>query len=87
MKKKDALEACLDELMTKGDTDWILMATEGTGWIPSDRAYRRTGLAEIIEDLLFAYFPALNDADSLDPQETVEQLLELYADVHEKTVE
>ena len=77
MKKKDALETCLNELMAKGETNWI----------PSDEAYRRTGLAEIVKDLLIAYFPALNDADSLDPQETVEQLLELYADVHEKTVE
>lgn len=42
-------------------------------------------LANAVERLLERYFPALATAESLDPQETVETLLEFYAAIHENT--
>jgi hypothetical protein len=40
-------------------------------------------LANAVEQMLERYFPDLATANSLDPQETVEKLLECYAAIHE----
>ena len=42
-------------------------------------------LANAVEQLLERYFPDLAMATALDPQETVDNLLALYAAVHEDT--
>ena len=42
-------------------------------------------LANAVEQMLERYFPTLATAESLDPQETVETLLEFYAAIHENT--
>jgi hypothetical protein len=42
-------------------------------------------LANAVEQLLERHFPDLTTAAALDPQATVETLLELYAAIHEDT--
>lgn len=42
-------------------------------------------IADGIEQMLERYFPELATATSLDPEETVDRLLELYVAIHEDT--